>query len=433
MIPRRPVVLVVAALALAAVPGCDMLSSTYTPPEKDFSVRVMGTPVFSLKPVPGLPFPVSQRSYEVKGNGVSRGVAVMTGIGVLPGVQGDAATFFERTVQGMTMVGGARLSSRRVSRDGIDGTEFLLTLTDPRNPGPTKMLCQMYLVGADLYIVGYEALPKVYSDGAARSFVDSFRLLKAPGGSAPEPAPVVANNDPPPDAPATLPRVPSLGGGKSAWRNESGPSFAANDPNTFASSEPGTFGGIGPTPPPAPDPSPPGFGAGGMPPRPAAPRFAPPPGFGNGRDVGEDTPFVGGNGGGSRRMVEAGRAMVGIDYALGSWANEACFSEIRPVFDRDQPVPPGGRRALAPKGYAVGGAEVQSQQYVDAARLIFFRLKPDGTLDPSDRKEGNWVGFARRNRPSTMLGGDGRRVVGVHCHVGIILDGFALVMEDAAP
>jgi hypothetical protein len=64
-------------------------------------------------------------------------------------------------------------------------------------------------------------------------------------------------------------------------------------------------------------------------------------------------------------------------------------------------------------------------------RLLFCRLKSDGTLDLKDAYAGEWIGTPPAEK-TTPLVNDGRRVLGIHFHQGAIVDRFALVAEEKA-
>jgi hypothetical protein len=67
---------------------------------------------------------------------------------------------------------------------------------------------------------------------------------------------------------------------------------------------------------------------------------------------------------------------------------------------------------------------------VYAVQLIYMKLKPDGTLDPKDTYTTEWLGPESTGKV-IKLGGDGKRVIGINCRSGAILDGLALVMESS--
>jgi hypothetical protein len=71
-------------------------------------------------------------------------------------------------------------------------------------------------------------------------------------------------------------------------------------------------------------------------------------------------------------------------------------------------------------------------KYVCGIRLLFQRVKADGTLEPKDAYAGEWIGAPADSGAATKLVGDGRRVVGIHFHQGAIVDRFALVVDGEA-
>ncbi|HVX15580.1 MAG TPA: hypothetical protein VHC22_30620 [Pirellulales bacterium] len=160
-------------------------------------------------------------------------------------------------------------------------------------------------------------------------------------------------------------------------------------------------------------------------------RNAPPgtPGpFGKPREVGRDTLFVGHDGGGSRRVVQAGSLLYGLECEMGEWGREKCISNVEPLFSRS----PIGRyrvSAVAPEGYAVGGMKVRSLSYVNALQLIYMRIKDDGQLDPDDSRTSEWLGF--RVGKVFTVSGEGAPVIGIHKRQGLILDALALVVDDS--
>lgn len=146
-------------------------------------------------------------------------------------------------------------------------------------------------------------------------------------------------------------------------------------------------------------------------------------------DVGEDTKFVGDENGGSFRYAEAGKPVIGVEFWAGAWDNEPCLARLIPVHESKQPTEPATKRIMAKSGYAVGGMTVRSKRYVNAVRVAFMKLKPDGGLDPADKYASEWLGPDVEETKETELGGDGRAVVGLHCRQGAILNAMALVMH----
>lgn len=159
----------------------------------------------------------------------------------------------------------------------------------------------------------------------------------------------------------------------------------------------------------------------------------PPPNYASANahpNSGHDTPFAGDTtGGGLFRFVDPERPLLGVESRMGAWDNEPSVGQLVPVFARDQPVTIQPR-VIAPEGYAVGGVNVHTKRYVNAVQLVFLKLTPDGRLDPGDTSTSDWIGNPGDGEP-IRLGGDGRRVIGIHCRQGAILNALALVMDKA--
>ncbi|HEX3316143.1 MAG TPA: hypothetical protein VHR72_14695, partial [Gemmataceae bacterium] len=144
--------------------------------------------------------------------------------------------------------------------------------------------------------------------------------------------------------------------------------------------------------------------------------------------VGVETPFAGiSQGGVPRRHVDPKGHLLGLEYRVGSWAGESCIGGLRPIYLADQ-----GKlfpqSAMAKEGYAVSGAEVQFRNNVDAVKLHFRRIKPDGSLDPTDSYEGTWFGAPDPACRTILLGDTGPRVIGIFTRSGAVVDGLALVL-----
>jgi hypothetical protein len=72
---------------------------------------------------------------------------------------------------------------------------------------------------------------------------------------------------------------------------------------------------------------------------------------------------------------------------------------------------------------------VNADKYVLGIRLLFCRVKADGTLDTKDAYAGEWIGTPAAGKGTTLVN-DGRRVLGIHFQQGAIIDRFALVAEE---
>lgn len=143
-------------------------------------------------------------------------------------------------------------------------------------------------------------------------------------------------------------------------------------------------------------------------------------------NVGEDVPPLDGPAVFHRRFVEPEGRLLGLDYHLGEWNKEKCIGGLVPIFSTDQPTSLTSR-VIARPGYAVAGAEVHTGKEVYAIRLLFRRIKPDGTLDAADAYEGEWIGTPPAGQAQTLVN-DGRRVMGINLKQGAVVDRFALVV-----
>jgi hypothetical protein len=147
------------------------------------------------------------------------------------------------------------------------------------------------------------------------------------------------------------------------------------------------------------------------------------------QEVGEDVPPLPGNLG-HVRFVDPNGRLLGLDYGLFDWDKRKTVARLTPVFNVDQPRQHSAR-SIAKKGYAVAGAEVNLDKYVCGIRLLFQRVKPDGTFDTKDAYAGQWIGVPPAAK-ATTLANDGRRVLGIHFQHGAVLDRFSLVVDGDA-
>ena len=147
-------------------------------------------------------------------------------------------------------------------------------------------------------------------------------------------------------------------------------------------------------------------------------------------NAGVDTELVGPSEGLlAQRYVDPKGHLLGVEHKLGQWMNESALGAIRPIFDRNQSknLP---AFTIAKEGYAVSGAEVQCRKFVDALKLHFRRIRPDGSLDPNDSYAGEWIGSPHPAAQHKTLGDTGSRVIGVSVRsTNIVVDGIALVLD----
>lgn len=148
-------------------------------------------------------------------------------------------------------------------------------------------------------------------------------------------------------------------------------------------------------------------------------------------EVGEDVPALAGAPGPQyHRYVDPDGRLLGLDYSVGDWDNRKTIGRLVPVYSIGQPKQ-NAARSVARKGYAVAGAELNEDKYVLGIRLLFCRVKADGTLDKKDAYAGEWMGTPADGKAVTLVN-DGRRVLGIHFKTGAIVDRFALVVENRA-
>ncbi|HUQ69245.1 MAG TPA: hypothetical protein VM165_06970, partial [Planctomycetaceae bacterium] len=98
----------------------------------------------------------------------------------------------------------------------------------------------------------------------------------------------------------------------------------------------------------------------------------------------------------------------------------ALFSEKDATFGQD--------RTFAKPGYAVGGLNVDADQFVSAFQVVFMRLKDDGTLDPTDSYTSDWIGQPSGKLP-VSLDGQGKKVLGLYGRRGNTMDAIGLLIE----
>lgn len=189
-----------------------------------------------------------------------------------------------------------------------------------------------------------------------------------------------------------------------------------------------------PVPPPPYSPAPPPplatatqgeFGAfDSLPPRPLAkPVYTPPV-----NQPGEPTELIGGPEGWQFQVFDRERRPVlGFRHAMGSWGNQPAVAEFTPLFDRTAHAG-GADLVLAREGYAVGSLEVVAEVLVNAVRVHFVRLRPDGTLDKSDAYLSDWIGNPAGKTPREI--GDGvMRVIGICGRHGTVKNALALILD----
>jgi hypothetical protein len=146
--------------------------------------------------------------------------------------------------------------------------------------------------------------------------------------------------------------------------------------------------------------------------------------------VGKDTEVVGdAKNGTPMRYVQPGGHLLGLEFRLQEWEKEKAIGGLTAVFLRDQEPTPGLTRVMAKDGYAVGGVEVHTQKFVDAVRLRFMKVRPDGGLDKNDTYTSDWIGHPGGGAPK-VLAGDGSKIIGINLRQGVVINGLALVTDQ---
>lgn len=154
-------------------------------------------------------------------------------------------------------------------------------------------------------------------------------------------------------------------------------------------------------------------------------------GFGGPPDtpaVGRDGILAGGSGGSPfRALSDSNQPLLGMTWIAGEWAGQRAIAHLEPLFERDAAID-GEQSALAPEGFAVGGIDVEADEFVFAVRLIYMRIKPDGRLDAGDTRMSSWLGFPA-GRVVERLSGESAVSIGIHGRGAAVLDAVGLVFD----
>ena len=153
-------------------------------------------------------------------------------------------------------------------------------------------------------------------------------------------------------------------------------------------------------------------------------------------NVGEDTNFVGHTMGllpPMRYADPAKRPVIGVLYSVGEGEPDKgqkvkCLAHLGPMYDKRQPRY-NQQAVFAKPGYAVGALNVKTKKIVTAVQVVFMKQKPDGTMDPTDSYTSKWLGHPEEADKEGKIGGEGRKVIGMHLKhfgavyaVGLVLD-----------
>jgi hypothetical protein len=139
------------------------------------------------------------------------------------------------------------------------------------------------------------------------------------------------------------------------------------------------------------------------------------------------TEVLGGPGGaGFEEAPEGNRMITGLRLTVHEKRHVKTFQAIygeQPGEVHGQPSA-DKREILAKPGYALGGIQVRGGDRVLAFRAVFMRISGP-VLSPSDRYESEWI--VGDEAGTTMLGGTGAPIVGLHGRRGNDVDAIGLV------
>lgn len=144
--------------------------------------------------------------------------------------------------------------------------------------------------------------------------------------------------------------------------------------------------------------------------------------------IGIRSQLVGGTGGvpGTRVSAEQ-KPVLGVQYRLNPWAGRDRVAMLNPVYEpADNNL--NQNVIMAKPGYALGAVEVNAPQFVDGVRLVFMKLTADGTVDPNDRDDSDWIGAGSAD--PVRLERDGKPIVGFHSRDGAVLDAVGVVFRE---
>ncbi len=149
------------------------------------------------------------------------------------------------------------------------------------------------------------------------------------------------------------------------------------------------------------------------------------------------TPLCGGSGGSEFTILGPDHAPLRAFRRTYAWVGgHLIVKSLAPIFRGEGVAAPGTRCGrggkwpsydAAPDGYAVGALIVKGGHRVDGFAVVFMRDLGD-RLDPEDVVLGPWRG-GTDGGPAIILGGEGRRIVGIHGRRGADLDALGLVEE----
>ncbi|MEM7013873.1 MAG: GYF domain-containing protein, partial [Verrucomicrobiota bacterium] len=145
--------------------------------------------------------------------------------------------------------------------------------------------------------------------------------------------------------------------------------------------------------------------------------------------------FAGGEGGSEFYDHHTGLApMLGLECRFKTWTDQQAPCNLRTLYSRDEkPERDDLVHFLAEPGFAVGGMETEGQDHIYAIRLTFMAINDDGTLNPNDSYQSDWIGEPRDEEPYfTRFLGQGAPVLGLAGRGGMVTDAVGILYAETA-
>jgi S1-C subfamily serine protease len=116
-----------------------------------------------------------------------------------------------------------------------------------------------------------------------------------------------------------------------------------------------------------------------------------------------------------------GAILIGLEARFAKFGGTEIVRAVRPIYRVNGKEEfgkqfgdnlTGSVTLKAKEGYAVGGITGKAGLWCNGFSLTYMKVKPDGTLDPKDSYESEWVGFNGKSEVTKVVG-DGTPVVGI--------------------
>jgi hypothetical protein len=142
---------------------------------------------------------------------------------------------------------------------------------------------------------------------------------------------------------------------------------------------------------------------------------------------------------------EDGALLTGFAFHVGNYEGNTVVQAVQPIFTTAEGkvrgpmlgTPVGAEIAVeAREGYAVAGVAGRGGHVLDGLEVRFMRIKfrraaPDPALDPADAYASDWIGGLGGD-PETLIGGDGRPVVGIFGQASVNFEALGVVQAQPA-